>query len=582
MRHSSEDRIPNLDPDKLIAQLMPARSRLYHLQPIGVGTPYVECLTGFAARLAHRHGITVSDMMTNVVRPFIGKPPVSNGVAAYSSAAKAVNGTGSTASELVSAIEELTQRKNLKFTTMLPWRDLLSWRLLIRPKRAWCPACYEERADAREKVYDQLIWAIESVTVCPKHRRRLESICPHCGRRQRHISLRSRPGHCHVCKQWLPGRGKREAEEVVKILPPSEKELWVATQVGELLATAPDRTSYANRASFARGLSRLIDKHAWGGTSPFALDLPVHEGTIGVWLRQAQAPKLGLLLEICFRLNESLSDLIYSEVGAEKAHQENTYNKDTFNIDENSSRNPVATDAHEGSVDWEVVENLLREAATKTPPPSLTTIAKRFRCDKQTLKHKFPELTASLIKRWLDCYPPLDHASAEQALIAACTENPPPTVSEIWRRLGRYGGPTRFIQKFPELCKKITKRYRAHRKREPRLREYRKTTPSDSRGNPPPSFLAVTKRLNISRGLLATKFKTLAAKISSRFITHRREMKEAKRASLTEEVTRICLELYAEELHPSRERVISRLRMRKRDQVVDEIRREVIKKLKSK
>jgi hypothetical protein len=59
-------------------------------------------------------------------------------------------------------------------------------------------------------------------------------------------------------------------------------------------------------------------------------------------------------------------------------------------------------------------------------------------------------------------------------------------------------------------------------------------------------------------------------------------MKEAQRALYTEEVTRVCLELYAEELHPSRERVIARLGMRKRDHDVEEIRQEVIKKLKPK
>ena len=45
---SSYEQVLELHPSELIARLMPPRSRLYHLEPIGVGTPYVECLTGSA------------------------------------------------------------------------------------------------------------------------------------------------------------------------------------------------------------------------------------------------------------------------------------------------------------------------------------------------------------------------------------------------------------------------------------------------------------------------------------------------------------------------------------------------------
>ncbi|GEM_PF-5397605 len=31
---------------------IPSRSRLYQLEPIGIGTPYVESLTGYISRLA--------------------------------------------------------------------------------------------------------------------------------------------------------------------------------------------------------------------------------------------------------------------------------------------------------------------------------------------------------------------------------------------------------------------------------------------------------------------------------------------------------------------------------------------------
>src|SRR6516165_10413079 len=42
---------------------VPARSRLYCLAPMGIGTPEVESLTGYIARLAEAHCVTVADLI---------------------------------------------------------------------------------------------------------------------------------------------------------------------------------------------------------------------------------------------------------------------------------------------------------------------------------------------------------------------------------------------------------------------------------------------------------------------------------------------------------------------------------------
>jgi hypothetical protein len=39
--------------------LLPARSQLYSLEPIGAGTAFVESLTGYVARLAEVHSLKV-------------------------------------------------------------------------------------------------------------------------------------------------------------------------------------------------------------------------------------------------------------------------------------------------------------------------------------------------------------------------------------------------------------------------------------------------------------------------------------------------------------------------------------------
>src|ERR1017187_8404506 len=42
---------------------IPKRSRLYSLEPMNVGTAEVESLTGYVARLAEAHCVTVSDLV---------------------------------------------------------------------------------------------------------------------------------------------------------------------------------------------------------------------------------------------------------------------------------------------------------------------------------------------------------------------------------------------------------------------------------------------------------------------------------------------------------------------------------------
>src|SRR5881628_1288542 len=43
--------------------VLPPRSRLYSLEPIGIGTPLCESLSGYIARLADAHAVSVGDLV---------------------------------------------------------------------------------------------------------------------------------------------------------------------------------------------------------------------------------------------------------------------------------------------------------------------------------------------------------------------------------------------------------------------------------------------------------------------------------------------------------------------------------------
>src|SRR5260370_16980864 len=53
------------------------RSCLYSLEPIGVGTRYVESFTSYVARLAGRHSVTPKALITRVILPLQGKADAS-------------------------------------------------------------------------------------------------------------------------------------------------------------------------------------------------------------------------------------------------------------------------------------------------------------------------------------------------------------------------------------------------------------------------------------------------------------------------------------------------------------------------
>lgn len=58
---------PLFDSWSLSSSPIPPRSRLYSLEPIGIGTALVESLSGYVARLAEAHSVSVGDLVGRVL-----------------------------------------------------------------------------------------------------------------------------------------------------------------------------------------------------------------------------------------------------------------------------------------------------------------------------------------------------------------------------------------------------------------------------------------------------------------------------------------------------------------------------------
>ena len=161
--------MPHFDSWDLAPVPIPARSRLHSIQPIGVGTPFVESLTGYMIRLAASHAVRVSDLIEHELRTGIPYFHTAAGIPS------AINGVGKNAQNWASAIERFTLRDNLRVLTLLPFASLLNTPYLMRRERAWCPRCYESSAAQGQEVYEQLVWCLQCVEICSLHTQPLET-----------------------------------------------------------------------------------------------------------------------------------------------------------------------------------------------------------------------------------------------------------------------------------------------------------------------------------------------------------------------------------------------------------------------
>ena len=148
---------------------LPTRSRLFQLEPIGVGTPYVESLTSYLARLAQAHTLLLGDLVAREIKSIVPKTYRSKDLFCTKHPSGTANSTGAVAKYLLLSLEKLTLREDLENLTLLKWSQVLSQRNLIHPVKKWCPVCYQEQHENNNPIYEHLLWFFKTVNICPLH-----------------------------------------------------------------------------------------------------------------------------------------------------------------------------------------------------------------------------------------------------------------------------------------------------------------------------------------------------------------------------------------------------------------------------
>ncbi len=374
---------------------IPSRSRLYQLKPIGIGTPYVESLTSFIARLAETHCLLTRTLISEIIAPklkhtFVRKC-TSRGLGALFEKAKTINSNGNIAKDFIQALEKLTFHQNLQLLTLLTWSDVINSRGLFRNHKAWCSACYQESFAKNNIVYEPLIWSLQAVEVCPIHKIYLSNTCPHCHSKLPLFTWHSRLGFCSKCNEPLI----KSATNINIQEPLFQYELgrliWNADSLGSIIALTPELNLSPSRNVFISNLNSAINVVTEGNIANFASLLQMPKNTVWGWSKGKAFPNIDALLKIAWLLKIDLADLL-----TEKNEPVNLKNISIQSLANSSKKKQRSSPSN---FDYELTQKVLFEILNQPPEeiPTIKSISEKLGCNRRILDKHFPELCHAIV-----------------------------------------------------------------------------------------------------------------------------------------------------------------------------------------
>ena len=524
----------------LAKPVLPGRSQLYALTPIGIGTPFVESLTGYVSRLAAVHTVSVGDLVGRVLARFApaDSPIISErarrgrgAASGFEPGSHTINGVRENAARWLHALEATTSRSDLRFLTLLPFREILpDHKSLFRTVQAWCPQCLHKRDHEGKVAYLPLLWNLRLVTICALDSQPLVEICPYCSRSFGPLLAKSRPGYCGHCQRWLGAASCPIAQQADRSRADTDYAGWLAYALGELVAAAPELAPGSLKNALRKNLARCVDQLAGGNRAALRESVRCSDSVLGAWLSGRNLPRIDSLLRTCYHLRVSAPQLLRDLPADWKLN---------FPVTESSMRrrNCYSRQPH-----TEKVCQALLAALHEEPPPSVAEIARRFGYQNGSFLWKLDaecckQISANYRKagspnRWRV------HGSKriceanqiEEALKASLAEATPSSIPKIAASLG-YASATSLRQKFPELCSaNIAKRAESRKRR----RKAIKATLREALGEKPaPTLKDVSHRLGFgNETVLRDKFPELCNTLLARRKTWETENRERIRADI--------------------------------------------------
>jgi len=350
---------------------MRERTLFYPLKPMGEGTPEVESSGSYIRRLAFAH----SEMPTTLMRQMLTAFPFDEA-------------NGRTVEEIVMGINlgyvvgnrvmqrlEKSTGTRLMATSPVRFNEFLSMRGLQRNEAGtYCPCCVQESSEIS---YGHLAWELTAVAACPKHGVRLRS-AKVCGApKEEHLKSMNRPslfGVCACCGSIGFGCMTGEPE------PASNYEIWVAHQVGELVALPTAEVEAMTAESVRKGIVAVVKEAFNGSVVRAAKRSGLGRSSVCVWANGTVAPALDSLVRLCFGANASLVALLKGQFVAAQCAEPGGIWSD---IPRRQYRKTSLSDQQ--------IREAILAAANQPVPPSAKELARSLNVDVTLLRKRFRE-----------------------------------------------------------------------------------------------------------------------------------------------------------------------------------------------
>ncbi len=487
---------------------LPKRSRLYNLEPIGIGTPYTESLSGYFTRLAYAHCVAPKELAVKEVFPLVksgcNMEHRDLNPERWLYGSSSMNGIDSIALGWVLALEKLTLRQDLRFLTMLTWKSVTSSGVrLIRRKKVWCPLCYNAWSLYRDVCYEPLLWYLEVVTECPLHHHKLYDRCSNkdCGYSPSFFESRHQSNSCPNCTLYLGN----SSQDTASLSEDEQNWQWkLGNSIGELIAAAPKLPALPSLEGIALGIAYYRSKGAVNESlNSMAERLEVDPYQLWSMQSKQHAPRLEYLLRLYFLMDLPPLDFL-------------TQTLETFTPMLLTMANTfpnVQIQDQDVTTSSKNHELMLRTILTSIEnPPHMREIAKRLDCPATSLMLRFPQLYRAIVERRRRALQSENiHSVLEAALV--CDRNPLPHLEDIAKQLGC--SIATLQMRFPELCRSVAVRYQKRVDIDDVKKGLEKLLTSQE--SPPPTMKDVTEQLGWSYGSLKKYFPLLCQLINKRY-----------------------------------------------------------------
>lgn len=483
-------------------------SRLYHLEPIGVGTRYVESLTSYLTRLAQAHALRVRDVALHEIAPLLDQHYAPEFVhMMFSRESHGLNGISSWSAIAIWALEKLTERHELSFLTMQVFGTVLAAGGLMRSVQAWCPQCYHGWRQTGQPIYQPLLWALQVNIICPVHRQPLQVQCPACQTTVPFLTSQSAVGYCPRCQGWL-GSSTPTPSGATLSKTELEQVLWKVQTTGELLAVAPYLTVPLSKERVAQAMAAYVESTPTESALGLTTRANLPQGCLRPYLKKTPTVRLDRWLDLCWRLELSPFHLLIDP----ETIKPNIQNNIDWGQEMRAKFNEPSRSLERGEVQQILIT---LSTSDEIPPPSLKEVARRVKQSTDALRQHFPDLCRMIVKRY-QTYQQASklHTQRELEAILNTPKDPPPTLDEVAQQLGQ---PTPLLRcHFPELCCAIAERCRAYHDIEKQQLRGAVEAIVNADENPPPSVSEIAQRLKKPSSVLYNQYPDLCRILTDR------------------------------------------------------------------